>query len=237
MNVLFLGAPGSGKGTQSKKIESKFNIPQISTGDLLRAETASGSEMGEDLKKIMSSGEFVSDDIVLKLVSKKITSNDCKNGFNLIFGNQNGDGTGSINADLQVKYTFKQCGFDPSEANYTGVNSATLNVQPLKTSLNGKKYRVKTRKLNTQCETISNEAIISVYTPSIVISPTSLSKREDADNASLEVSLTGTPSSEVYLDFVNIDNTEIAVSTSTLTFTPRWHAAFSASSTMSWGKN
>ena len=81
MNVLFLGAPGSGKGTQSKKIEAEFNIPQISTGDLLRAETASGSDIGEELKKIMSSGKFVSDDIVLKLVSKKITSNDCKNGF------------------------------------------------------------------------------------------------------------------------------------------------------------
>ena len=81
MNVLFLGAPGSGKGTQSKKIETKFNIPQISTGDLLRAETASGSDIGEELKNIMSSGKFVSDDVVLKLVSKKITSNDCKNGF------------------------------------------------------------------------------------------------------------------------------------------------------------
>ena len=81
MNVLFLGAPGSGKGTQSKKIETEFNIPQISTGDLLRAETASGSEMGEELKKIMSSGKFVSDEIVLWLVSKKITSEDCKNGF------------------------------------------------------------------------------------------------------------------------------------------------------------
>ena len=81
MNVLFLGAPGSGKGTQSKKIETEFNIPQISTGDLLRAETASGSEMGEELKKIMSSGKFVSDEIVLGLVSKKITSKDCKNGF------------------------------------------------------------------------------------------------------------------------------------------------------------
>ena len=145
---------------------------------------------------------------------------DCKNGFNLIFGNQNGDGNGSINADLQIKYTFKQCGYDPSEANYTGVNSATLNVQSLNTSLNGKKYRVKTRKLNTQCETISDEATISVFSPSIVVSPTSISKREDADNASLEISLTGTPSSEVYLDFVNIDNTEIAVSLSTLTFTP-----------------
>ena len=145
---------------------------------------------------------------------------DCKNGFNLIFGNQNGDGNGSINADLQIKYTFKQCGYDPSEANYTGVNSATLTVQPLNTSLNGKKYRVKTRKLNTQCETISNEATISVFSPSIVVSPTSFSKREDADNASLEISLTGTPSSEVYMDFVNIDNSEIAVSSSTLTFTP-----------------
>jgi adenylate kinase len=81
MNVLFLGAPGSGKGTQAKKIETEFNIPQISTGDLLRAETASGSDIGEELKKIMSSGKFVSDDVVLKLVSKKITSNDCKNGF------------------------------------------------------------------------------------------------------------------------------------------------------------
>ena len=81
MNVLFLGAPGSGKGTQSKKIETEFNITQISTGDLLRAETASGSEMGEELKKIMSSGKFVSDEIVLGLVSKKITSEDCKNGF------------------------------------------------------------------------------------------------------------------------------------------------------------
>ena len=150
---------------------------------------------------------------------------DCKNGFNLIFGNQNGDGTGGISADLQVSYYFKQCGYDPLEANYTGVNSATLNVQPLKTSLNGKKYRVKTRKLNTQCETISDEATISVYSPSIVVSPTLLSKREDADNAFLEVSLTGTPSSEVYLDFINIDNTEIAVSSSTLTFTPlNWNA-------------
>ncbi|MEL0280178.1 MAG: adenylate kinase [Gammaproteobacteria bacterium] len=81
MNILFLGAPGSGKGTQSKNIEKAFDIPQISTGDLLRAETASGSELGEELKKIMSSGKFVSDDLVLELVSKKISSDDCKNGF------------------------------------------------------------------------------------------------------------------------------------------------------------
>ena len=81
MNILFLGAPGSGKGTQSKKVETEFNIPQISTGDLLRAETSSGSEMGQELKKIMASGRFVSDDIVLELVSKKIKSEECKKGF------------------------------------------------------------------------------------------------------------------------------------------------------------
>ena len=109
---------------------------------------------------------------------------------------------------------------DPPEANYTGINSATLTIQPLNTSLDATKYRVKTRKLNTQCETISDEVTISVFSPSLIVSPTSFSKREDAGNASLEVSLTGTPSSEVYLDFINIDNTEIAVSSSTLTFTP-----------------
>ena len=109
---------------------------------------------------------------------------------------------------------------DFSEANYTGINSATLTIQPLNISLNGKRYRVKIRRSNSQCAVISDEAIINVFSPSLIVSPTSFSKREDADNASLEVSLTGTPSSEVYLDFINIDNTEIAVSSSTLTFTP-----------------
>ena len=109
---------------------------------------------------------------------------------------------------------------DFSEANYTGINSATLTIQPLNISLNGKRYRVKIRRSNSQCAVISDEAIINVFSPSLIVSPTSFSKREDADNASLEVSLTGTPSSDVFLDFTNIDNTEIAVSSSTLTFTP-----------------
>jgi adenylate kinase len=111
MNVLFLGAPGSGKGTQSKKIETEFNIPQISTGDLLRAETASGSEMGENLKEIMSSGKFVSDDIVLKLVSKKITSDDCKNGFILDGFPRNISQASSLDAllndlSISIEYVF-----------------------------------------------------------------------------------------------------------------------------------
>ena len=71
MNILFLGAPGCGKGTQSKIIIKKFGIPQISTGDLLREEIKSGSSLGEELQQIMSSGKFVSDELVLSLVSKK----------------------------------------------------------------------------------------------------------------------------------------------------------------------
>ena len=111
MNILFLGAPGSGKGTQSKNIENKFNIPQISTGDLLRAETASESKMGQELKSIMSSGKFVSDDIVLKLVSKKITSSDCKNGFILDGFPRNLSQATSLdsllnNLNLSIEYVF-----------------------------------------------------------------------------------------------------------------------------------
>ena len=81
MNILFLGAPGCGKGTQSKKLIKEYGIPQISTGDLLREEIKSGSTLGEELQEIMSTGKFVSDDLVLSLVSKKITQDECKSGF------------------------------------------------------------------------------------------------------------------------------------------------------------
>ena len=81
MNILFLGAPGCGKGTQSKILIEKYGIPQISTGDLLREEMGSESDLGKKLKNIMAKGEFVDDEIVLSLVSKKIESIECKNGF------------------------------------------------------------------------------------------------------------------------------------------------------------
>ena len=111
MNILFLGAPGSGKGTQSKNIENNFNMPQISTGDLLRAETSSESEMGQELKKIMSSGQFVSDDIVLQLVSKKISSSECENGFILDGFPRNLSQASSLDEllkslDLSIEYVF-----------------------------------------------------------------------------------------------------------------------------------
>ena len=111
MNILFLGAPGSGKGTQSKKVETEFNIPQISTGDLLRAETSSGSKTGEDLKKIMTSGKFVSDDIVLELVSKKIKSKECEKGFILDGFPRNFSQASSLdnllnNINVSLEYVF-----------------------------------------------------------------------------------------------------------------------------------
>jgi len=81
MNILFLGAPGCGKGTQSKILIKKHEIPQISTGDLLREEIKAGSNLGKELQEIMSSGKFVSDELVLSLVSKKIMQDECKNGF------------------------------------------------------------------------------------------------------------------------------------------------------------
>ena len=81
MNILFLGAPGCGKGTQSKILIEKHGIPQISTGDLLREEMSSKSDLGEKIKSIMAKGEFVDDELVLSLVSKKIESIECNNGF------------------------------------------------------------------------------------------------------------------------------------------------------------
>ena len=81
MNILFLGAPGCGKGTQSKIIIKEFGIPQISTGDLLREEIKDGSSLGKEIQDIMSTGKFVSDDLVLSLVSKKLGQNECKDGF------------------------------------------------------------------------------------------------------------------------------------------------------------
>lgn len=81
MNVVLFGPPGSGKGTQAKYIVEKFNIPQISTGDMLRAAVKSGSELGLAAKAIMDAGGLVSDEIVLGLVSERVAASDCHDGF------------------------------------------------------------------------------------------------------------------------------------------------------------
>ena len=83
MNIILLGPPGAGKGTQAAKIQSHFNIPQISTGDMLRSTIQSGSEVGNKLKKILDQGELVSDDFIIEIVQNRICEKDCSNGFML----------------------------------------------------------------------------------------------------------------------------------------------------------
>lgn len=81
MRIILLGAPGAGKGTQAQFIMDTYNIPQISTGDMLRAAVKSGSELGLQVKEVMTSGALVSDDLVIALVKERIAEADCANGF------------------------------------------------------------------------------------------------------------------------------------------------------------
>ncbi|MDE2427969.1 MAG: adenylate kinase [Burkholderiales bacterium] len=81
MRLILLGAPGAGKGTQANFIKEKFNIPQISTGDMLRAAIAAGTTLGLEAKKVMDAGGLVSDDIIIGLVKDRLKQDDCKNGY------------------------------------------------------------------------------------------------------------------------------------------------------------
>lgn len=81
MRVILLGAPGAGKGTQANYIKEKFGIPQISTGDMLRAAVKAGTPLGLAAKKVMDEGKLVSDDIIINLVKERIKDADCANGF------------------------------------------------------------------------------------------------------------------------------------------------------------
>jgi adenylate kinase len=81
MRVILLGAPGAGKGTQANFIKEHYGIPQISTGDMLRAAVKEGTELGMAAKKVMDAGGLVSDEIILGLVRERIQRDDCENGF------------------------------------------------------------------------------------------------------------------------------------------------------------
>ncbi|MGJ9419357.1 adenylate kinase [Massilia sp. CMS3.1] len=81
MRLILLGAPGAGKGTQANFIKEKYNIPQISTGDMLRAAIKAGTELGMAAKKVMDAGGLVSDDIMIGLVKDRLQAADCANGY------------------------------------------------------------------------------------------------------------------------------------------------------------
>ena len=81
MKIVLLGPPGAGKGTQANIIRHTFDIPQISTGDMLRAAVKAGTPLGKEAKKVMDAGELVSDDLILGLVKERITKDDCQNGY------------------------------------------------------------------------------------------------------------------------------------------------------------
>lgn len=81
MKIILLGAPGAGKGTQAQFLTKSFDIPQISTGDMLRAAIKAGTELGTLAKSFMDSGKLVTDEIIIGLVKERILEDDCKNGF------------------------------------------------------------------------------------------------------------------------------------------------------------
>jgi adenylate kinase len=81
VNLILLGPPGAGKGTQAKRLHDRHKLVQLSTGDMLRAEAASGSALGQQAKQVMEAGQLVSDEIVIGIIDKRIDAPDCKSGF------------------------------------------------------------------------------------------------------------------------------------------------------------
>ena len=112
MRIILLGPPGAGKGTQANFIKQEFNIPQISTGDMLRAAISEGTELGISAKKIMDAGDLVSDELIIDLVKQRINQHDCKegylfDGFPRTISQANAITTSKIGIDYVIEITAK----------------------------------------------------------------------------------------------------------------------------------
>ena len=81
MNIILMGGPGAGKGTHAKEISLRFSIPHISTGDILRAEVQKNSELGKKAKTYMDAGKLLPDDIMIEIIRRRLTEDDCRNGY------------------------------------------------------------------------------------------------------------------------------------------------------------
>jgi adenylate kinase len=101
MRIVLLGAPGSGKGTQAQRLQAKYGVPQVSSGDLLRDSVARGTELGRKAKAVMDAGQLVSDDIVLGLIRDRLAKPDAARGFILDGFPRNIDQANSLNALLK----------------------------------------------------------------------------------------------------------------------------------------
>ncbi len=108
MRIILLGSPGSGKGTQAQFITEKYGIPQISTGDMLRAAVREGTPLGKEAKKVMDAGGLVSDEIILGLIKERITQSDCVNGFLLDgFPRTIAQAEGLVSMNVSIDYVIE----------------------------------------------------------------------------------------------------------------------------------
>jgi len=108
VKVILLGPPGAGKGTQANLIKEKFNIPQISTGDMLRAAVSAGTPLGLEAKKVMDAGGLVSDELILGLVKERVNEDDCENGYLLDgFPRTIAQADGMVSLDIDVEYVVE----------------------------------------------------------------------------------------------------------------------------------